>query len=317
MRILVTGAAGFVASHLAERLARSGHDVVGIDCFTDYYARELKDLNAADVEAAGAEIRPLDLACDELANALEGVEIVYHLAAQPGISATTPFATYVRNNLTATHCLLEACAACPSLELFVNVATSSVYGFQATDPETSPARPVSHYGVTKLAAEAMALAYHETRRLRATSFRLFSVYGPRERPEKLFPRLIRAILRDEPFPLYEGAQSHSRSFTFARDIVDGLVSALENPGVCAGEIFNIGSDAEFRTLDAIRIVEEILGRKARIENVPGRPGDQLRTAANIDKLREQLDYAPRVGLEEGLRETVAWFEERLGESAPS
>ena len=171
------------------------------------------------------------------------------------------------------------------------------------------------YGVTKLGAEAMALAYHETRRLRATSFRLFSVYGPRERPEKLFPRLIRAILQDEPFPLYEGAQSHSRSFTFARDIVDGLVAALENPGVCAGEIFNIGSDAEFRTLDGIRIVEEILDRKARIENVPGRPGDQLRTAANIEKIRDQLGYAPRVGLEEGLRETVAWFQERLSANA--
>lgn len=311
MRVLVTGAAGFVASHLAERLAHLGHEVVGIDCFTDYYARELKDRNAADVEVAGARILELDLASDDLAPAFEGVEAVYHLAAQPGISADTRFEDYLRNNVVATQRLLEAAAACPSLAIFANVSTSSVYGLRATDPETAPPRPASHYGVTKLAAEAMALAYHEAHRLRAASFRLFSVYGPRERPEKLFPRLIHAILRDEAFPLCAGAEEHSRSFTFTRDIVDGLLAAVEKPDTCAGEIFNIGSDEEFKTLDGIRIVEEILGRTARIEPVAGRPGDQIRTAANIDKIRHFLGYAPRVRLEEGLRETVTWFEERL------
>ena len=309
MRILVTGAAGFVASHLAERLSEIGHDVVGLDCFTDYYPRARKEKNAADVKAAGASMLPLDLAADDLGSALDGVEAVYHLAAQPGISASTPFESYLQNNIVATHRLLEACLENPSLELFVNVATSSVYGFRATDPETAPPRPVSHYGATKLAAEAMTMGYHESGRFPATSFRLFSVYGPRERPEKLFPRLIESILSGTAFPLYEGAESHSRSFTYTRDIVNGLVRAVEDPDLCAGEIFNIGSDEEFQTLDAIHIVEDILGTKARIEKVPGRPGDQIRTAAQIDKIRERLEYAPTVSLEEGLRETVAWFQQ--------
>lgn len=310
MRILVTGTAGFIASHLAERLCALGHDVVGIDCFTDYYARDQKEKNSADVAAAGATLLELDLSKDDLSAATDGVEMVYHLAAQPGISASTPFESYLQNNIVATHRLLEACQEISSLELFVNVATSSVYGFRATDPETAPARPVSHYGATKLAAEAMTMGYHETGRFLATSFRLFSVYGPRERPEKLFPRLIESIITDTSFPLYEGAETHSRSFTFTRDIIDGLVRAVEEPGLCAGEIFNIGSDSEFQTVDAIRIVEDILGTKARIEKVPGRPGDQTRTAAQIGKIRERLGYAPTVSLEEGLRETVAWFRQQ-------
>ena len=311
MRILVTGAAGFIASHLAERLAQAGHEVVGLDCFTDYYSRDLKERNARDVRDAGAEFHECDLARDALEPALEGVHAVYHLAAQPGISASTTLETYLRNNLIATHRLLEACTARGGIELFVNVATSSVYGYNATDPETVPARPVSHYGVTKLAAEAMVLGYGESRELPACSFRLFSVYGPRERPEKLFPRLIGAILRDEEFPFYEGAESHSRSFTFTRDIIDGLQKALDDPSRCRGEIFNIGSDSEFTTLDGIRIVEDLLGQKARTRRIPGRPGDQIRTSACIDKIRDQLGYSPRVSLEEGLGETVEWFKTNL------
>ena len=315
MRIMVTGAAGFIGSHLAERLAHSGHDVIGLDCFSDYYARALKDRNARDVRAAGASLLECDLASDPLKEALEGVTAVYHLAAQPGISATTTLDSYLRNNVIATDRLLQACLEKGEIELFVNIATSSVYGYHATEPESVAPRPVSHYGVSKLAAEAMVLGAAESHDLTACSFRLFSVYGPRERPEKLFPRLIGAILQDEEFPLYEGAASHSRSFTFTRDIVDGLLLALDDPARCRGEIFNIGSDSEFKTLDAIRIVEELLGRKARMRNLPGRPGDQLRTSACIDKIRDQLGYSPRVGLEEGLAETVEWFEQHLAGEA--
>jgi UDP-glucuronate 4-epimerase len=311
MRIMVTGAAGFIGSHLAERLARLGHEVVGLDCFTDYYPRVLKDRNANDVRASGARLLECDLASDSLEEALEGVTAVYHLAAQPGISAATSLDTYLRNNVVATDRLLQACLAKGGIDLFANIATSSVYGYHATEPESVAPRPVSHYGVTKLAAEAMVLGAVESHGFAACSFRLFSVYGPRERPEKLFPRLIGAILQDTEFPLYEGAATHSRSFTFTRDIVDGLVLALDDPERCRGQIFNIGSDSEFATLDAIRIVEELLDRKARIRNQPGRPGDQLRTSACIDKIRDRLGYTPRVGLETGLAETVAWFKRQL------
>ena len=307
MRILVTGAAGFVASHLAERLARDGHDVVGLDNFSNYYAEALKRENAAAVAASGVEILEIDLASDNLTDTLAGVETVYHLAAQPGISASTPCENYLRNNFIASQRLLQAATEAQSLILFVNVSTSSVYGLHATSPETAPARPASYYGVTKLAAEALALSYHDNRLVPATSFRLFSVYGPRERPEKLFPRLIRSIVAGQPFPLYKGATEHSRSFTYIGDIVEALVRAAESVDACAGEVFNIGSDSEFKTLDAIRIVERLTGGRAQLEEAAARPGDQLRTSACIDKIRDRLGYRPRVSLEEGLALTVDWF----------
>jgi nucleoside-diphosphate-sugar epimerase len=183
MKILVTGAAGFVGSHLAERLSGLGHTVVGLDAFNDYYARALKDLNASDVRAAGVEMLPFDLACDDLTPAVEGVEVVYHLAAQPGISATTPYSQYVRNNLDATYRLLEAVRKQPSLQCFVNIATSSIYGEHATDSEETPPKPTSYYGVTKLAAEQLALAYCRDQGyppVRCASFRFMaSASGPR------------------------------------------------------------------------------------------------------------------------------------------
>ncbi len=311
MKILVTGAAGFVGSHLAERLTGLGHTVVGLDAFNDYYARALKDLNASDVRAAGAELLTLDLACDDLTPAVEGVEVVYHLAAQPGISATTPYSQYVRNNLDSTYRLLEAVKKQASLKCFVNIATSSIYGEHATDSEETPPKPTSYYGVTKLAAEQLALAYWRDQKVPACSLRLFSVYGERERPEKLYPKLINAILADKPFPLFEGSEHHSRSFTYVGDIVDGFVAVLNHLDVCVGEIFNIGSDIEITTGEGMAIVEEILGQKVRIDRKGRRPGDQLKTHANIEKARRVLGYTPHTTPREGLRAEVEWFKERI------
>jgi nucleoside-diphosphate-sugar epimerase len=311
MRILVTGAAGFIGSHLAGRLAGLGHEVTGLDNYADYYARERKELNASALAGAGVRVAERDLATDDLAEAVAGVEAVYHCAAQPGISADVPLETYVRNNITATHRLLEAVERAGAVRLFVNVATSSIYGRQATDPEDAPPKPTSHYGVTKLAAEQLVLARQREAGLPACSLRLFSVYGPRERPEKLFPKLITAMLRDEPFPLYAGSEAHSRSFTYVDDIVDGFVAALDHADACVGEILNIGCEEEITTGRGIAIVEEILGRKARIEPKPPRPGDQLRTHADIGKARRLLGYAPATAPEEGLRRTVAWFRDEL------
>lgn len=311
MNILVTGAAGFIGSHLAERLAGLGHRVWGLDCLTDYYAYAQKALNLAQVRERGVEHLPLDLAEDDLTGALEGVDFVYHLAAQPGISAATPFETYLRNNIVATQRLLEAAQGATSLQGFIYISTSSVYGADATGDERTEPRPTSHYGVTKLAAEQLALALHRDRDFPACSLRLFSVYGPRERPEKLYPRLIGAILKGREFPLYEGSAEHLRSYTYVDDIVDGLVAVLENFAGCVGEIFNLGTDRTCTTGEGLETVEAILGQQARIRVEPPRPGDQLRTHANIAKARKVFGYQPTTGLREGLEQEVAWYREQI------
>lgn len=311
MKIVVTGAAGFIGSHLAETLAKQGHVVVAIDSFTDYYAAELKQANAEDIAAAGVALHRLDLATDDLALALDGVEFVFHLAGQPGISASTPLADYVRNNIVATDKLLTACQRQPSLRLFVNVATSSVYGRHAYDPETEPPKPTSYYGVTKLAAEQLALALHREKRFPACSLRIFSVYGPRERPEKLYPKLIRSILTDTPFPLFEGSEHHSRSYTFVGDIIEGFVSVLDQPEKLPGEIINMGSDVEMSTGEGIALIEQIMGKKAKLDIKPKRPGDQLHTCANIGKARQLLGYNPHTQLADGLRAEVDWYVNRI------
>lgn len=311
MKIVVTGAAGFIGSHLAETLARQGHQVVGIDSFTDYYSARLKRANAEDVEATGVALHRLDLATDDLSPALQDVEFVFHLAGQPGISATTPMADYVRNNLVAMDKLLLACQQQSSLRCFVNVATSSVYGRHATDTEEIPPKPTSYYGVTKLAAEQLALAFHREKGFPACSLRIFSVYGPRERPEKLYPKLIRSILTDTPFPLYEGSQEHSRSFTYVGDIIEGFVNVLDRPEKVIGEIINMGSDVEMTTGQGIAIIEQIMGKPAKFDIRPKRPGDQLHTCANISKARQLLGYAPHTLLEDGLKAEVDWYVNRI------
>ena len=311
MRILVTGAAGFIGSHLCEGLADLGHQVLGLDRYAGYYARSLKEENASDLAERGVDVVSLDLAEDDLAAAVDGVNVIYHCAAQPGIDAATSFDEFLRDNVVATQRLAEAVTGSKSLVGFVNISTSSVYGEVATESEQAVPMPTSRYGVTKLAAEQLVLSYQRSKGLPACSTRLFSVYGPRERPEKLYPRLIRAILRDEPFPLYEGSRSHSRSFTYVADIVAGLMSVLDHPEACQGEIFNIGSDIEITTGEGIEIVEEIIGRSARIEVQPPRHGDQLRTHANITKARQVLGYSPETTPQEGLRAEVEWYKSRI------
>lgn len=311
MKILVTGAAGFIGSHLAERLTTLGHEVVGLDNFTDYYAIALKQLNAADLADTGVPIYKLDLVKDDLTAVLDGVTFIYHLAAQPGISAKTPYEIYVRNNLHATYRLLEAARSLPGLQCFVNVATSSIYGKLAYDAEDAAPQPASLYGVTKLAAEQLVLAAQREQGFPACSLRLFSVLGPRERPEKLYTRLIRAILTGEPFPLYEGSLEHSRSYTAVADIIKGFTAVLQQPDKAIGEIFNIGSDKEITTGEGIAIVETIMGKKAEFIAHPKRPGDQLHTRANIEKAGRMLGYEPTTSLEDALRAQITWYKEKI------
>lgn len=311
MNILVTGSAGFIGSHLCERLVALGHKVVGIDCYTDYYARELKELNAKDIKDRGVETLELDLSKDDLGPVIKDIEVVYHLAAQPGISSTTPFETYMKNNIISTQRLLNVAQVSGGIKGFVNIATSSIYGKHATDNEEKVPKPTSYYGVTKLAAEQLALALYRDKGFPACSVRPFSVYGERERPEKLYPKLINSILEDKEFPLFEGSEKHLRSYTYVGDIVDGLVSILGNLDVCLGEIFNLGTDTAITTGEGISIVEDIIGRKAKISIKPKRAGDQQETHANIEKARKVLNYQPRTTPKEGLAKEVAWYKEKI------
>jgi nucleoside-diphosphate-sugar epimerase len=311
MKILVTGAAGFIGSHLSERLADMNHEVVGIDAFTPYYNRALKELNAEDIKSKGVILLEKNLASDDLIEYMDEVEVIFHLAAQPGISASTPFEDYLKNNIIATHRLLEAAQEASELKFFVNIATSSVYGKDATKTEEAAPEPSSSYGVTKLAAEQMVLAANRDRDFPACSMRLFSVYGERERPEKLYPRVYRSIFTDEKFPFYEGSENHIRSYTYVGDIVDGLVKVLDNFEACSGEIFNIGLDKTMTTGDAIKTVEKVAGKKCKFERKAKRPGDQKVTSAKIDKARKILGYNPTTEPEEGFRKTIEWYKEKI------
>jgi UDP-glucuronate 4-epimerase len=307
MKIFVTGVAGFIGSHLAEALVQLGHSVIGVDCLTNYYSRALKLLNLAQVEASGVTVKRLDLVDEDLTPLLQDVDYIFHLAAQPGISASTPFSDYERNNILATHRLLEAAKKARQLRGFINVATSSVYGADATKDETFEPKPTSYYGVSKLAAEQLVLASARDGGFPACSLRLFSVYGPRERPEKLYPKLIHAILANQPFPLHEGSEKHLRSYTYIDDIIRGFVAVLNRFESCNGEIFNIGTDTAITTGEAIAIVEEMMGKKAMIDVKPKRPGDQLKTHTNIGKAKRLIAYRPTISPREGLERTVHWY----------
>lgn len=312
MRILVTGAAGFIASHLCEKLHSLGHQVTGIDNFNDYYDVRLKEMNAADLAAKGILIHRIDLNDDLREVFSTPFDYVYHLAAQPGISSDTTLREYIDNNIYATQNLLEAVLEYnPELKLFVNIATSSVYGMEATVDEVVPAKPISFYGSTKLAGEQLALGLQRTGKLKACSIRLYSVFGPRERPEKLYTKLIDNLYNDQPFPLFEGSIHHERSFTYVGDIADGLAAVLGREDAVNGEIINLGTDEVNTTAEGIKAVEEIMNKKLIIENKPARKGDQQKTAAVIDKAKKLLDYQPKVTLKEGLQAQVNWYLEKF------
>jgi len=311
MNILVTGAAGFIGSHLAERLASLNHNVIGLDCLINNYSKSLKKLNIKQLQEKGIEFGNIDLSKDDLGAITNDIDFVFHLAAQPGIDASVPFDSYERNNIIATQRLLEAMKDSKSLQGFINISTSSVYGSNAIGNESSIPEPISAYGVTKLAAEQLVLAKSRNKNIIACSLRLFSVYGPRERPEKLYHKLIKCILNDEDFPLCQGSETHIRSYTYIDDIIDGIVLAMDNIEVCNGEIFNIGTDKTITTGEGIRIVEEIIGKKVKIKIEHKRLGDQQKTHANINKARKVLDYNPTTKPKNGLRKEVEWYRANL------
>lgn len=308
MRVLVTGAAGFIGSHTAERLKEMGHEVVGVDNFSPYYNVSLKKLNAKELKVKGIELLNIDLCIDELIKKLPlDVDYIFHFAAHPGISKSSTFEEYLVNNIVGTHKLLQFTERNIKTPFFINIATSSIYGLEATYPETEVPKPASYYGVTKLAAEQLVLSKVREKKLQACSLRLYSVYGPRERPDKLYTKLIDCGINNKSFPLFRGSEKHLRSFSYVQDIVDGIVSVIGKENICNGEIINLGTETESTTAEGIATVEDILETKIDMEIKPVREGDQSRTKANINKARKLLNYNPQTTLRKGLEAHVAWY----------
>jgi nucleoside-diphosphate-sugar epimerase len=309
MKCLVTGAAGFIGSHLCERLLAAGHAVVGLDSFVPYYPRHLKEANLAESRARPAfAFHEVDLRFHPLDPLLDGVEVVFHLAAVPGLARSwTDFDLYQGCNLTATQRLLEAVARRGRLRSFVYASTSSVYGRFASGDEALPTRPVSPYGVTKLAAEHLCRAHADEHGLPLAVLRYFSVYGPRQRPDMGYHAFIQALLLDQPVVVH-GDGLQVRGNTFVGDCVEATVAALQAP---PGEIYNVGGGETANVWEVLAKLEAILGRRAVVQTRPARPGDQRITGADTTRIARHLGWRPRVGLDEGLALQVAWQQAAL------
>lgn len=310
MKCLVTGAAGFIGSHLCERLLQLGHVVAGIDAFIPYYPRALKEANLAAVRNhPDFTVFAADLRDAELGPMLDGAEAVFHLAAMPGLPRSwTDFSLYESCNIAATQRLLEAARRAPDLRRFLYISTSSVYGRFGSGDETLPTRPSSPYGVTKLAAELLCRAYAEEQGLPLVVLRYFSVYGPRQRPDMGYHRFIHALLHGGEIAVY-GDGLQTRGNTYIDDCVAATVAALEAP---LGEIYNVGGGETASVWDIIGKLERITGRKAAVRREPARPGDQRFTAADAGKLTRHVGWTPSVGLDEGLARQAAWQQAQDG-----
>ncbi|OLC14900.1 MAG: hypothetical protein AUH32_04500 [Actinobacteria bacterium 13_1_40CM_66_12] len=289
MKVVVTGAAGFIGSHLSERLLADGQEVVGIDCFTDYYGRAQKEQNLEVARShRNFSFEELDLVDADLAAALEGADVVYHLAGQPGVRPSWghQFDSYARDNIIATQRLLEQLKG-SHLKRLVFAGSSSVYGDAEAFPtrESALPRPVSPYGVTKLAAEHLAHLYTRNFGIPAVSVRYFTVYGPRQRPDMAFARFMRALADGEPIEVY-------------------------------GDGEHLGGGSRVTLNKVLATLEEISGTELQRENLPAAPGDPRHTGASINLARERLGWEPRVALRDGLAKQWEWYQAtRHGESA--
>lgn len=306
-KFLVTGAAGFIGSHLCERLLRDGHGVVGVDCFIPYYDPAVKRGNLAPLRASrNFTFLEKDLRRDDIRSALAGCDAVFHLAAMPGLMKSwEDFSLYSTCNIEATQRLLEA-AKDTRLPHFIHVSTSSVYGREATEPEDSLTQPFSPYGLTKLAAENLCRAYEANFGLPITILRYFSVYGPRQRPDMAYHILIRALLEGRSFPMF-GDGEQTRSNTYVADCVEATWLAAKNRDKALGQVFNVGGGQIISLNEVVTVLEELTGRKANIERKPARPGDQKHTAANIEKAHRLLGYKPATPVRDGLKAEVDWI----------
>ena len=302
MRYVVTGAAGFIGSQLAEKLLEGGHEIVAVDCFTDYYDQALKEENAA-----GLDITRLDLAEENLD--LAGVDGVFHLAGQPGVrSFGDVFEQYVRRNLLASRRVFEAVAAAGTRIVFAS--SSSIYGDaeRYPTPEEAEPRPISPYGITKLGCEQLAYAYAQGFGLDAVVLRYFTFYGPRQRPDMALARIVDALARGSSFELY-GDGLQSRSFTYVADGIEATIAAMKRAP--AGAVYNVGGGEEATMREAIGILERVSGRTLDLVGHRAAAGDVRRTSADATRIERELGWRATTSLTDGLQAQWEWASARV------
>jgi UDP-glucose 4-epimerase len=315
MKALVTGTAGFIGSHLSERLIEAGHEVVGLDAFTDYYARSIKETNIASLTKR-RRFRFIEnsIAQADFDDVLDGVTHIFHLAAQAGVRKSwgTDFSVYTELNIDATQCLLEACVN-RRIESFVYASSSSVYGDAVPIPmlETARPAPLSPYGVTKLAAEHLCMLYHANYNVPTVAVRYFTVYGPRQRPDMAFHRFLNAIHHNEPLHLY-GDGKQTRDFTFIEDAVAATIAAGER-GV-HGSVYNVGGGSRVSMNEILDVMAQCTGKTLNVQQKETQRGDMRDTFADTTRAKTDLGFTPRVILRDGILAEYQWLTSLSGTS---
>ena len=308
MHALVTGAAGFIGSRLARQLREAGHKVTGIDSFSDYYDVALKRANADAVVRSGAALIEADLNTVDLDRILDGVDVIFHLAGQPGVRASwgTDFPVYSRANIEATQRLLEASRNNRDLRRFVYASSSSVYGNAESYPTREDVRPqpVSPYGVTKLAAEHLCTLYAMNFAVPTVSLRYFTVYGPGQRPDMAFTRFITAAVQGGELTVF-GNGEQVRDFTYVDDVISAnLLAATQE--VRPGTVLNVAGGSHTTVNEVLAILAELTGSELRRNNTDGVAGDVQRTGGDTAAIRSILGWSPSVSLREGLSRQLEW-----------
>ncbi len=304
MKCLVTGAAGFIGSHLSETLIEQDNRVRGVDCFTNYYSKRLKQTNLAKLKRSSEfEFVDLDLAEGNISKYVKDIEVIFHLAAQPGVRASwgNSFSYYIRDNIAATQRLLEA-AKEAHLKRFVYASSSSVYGDAERFPtpeETTP-RPISPYGATKLEAELLCEVYQKNFGIPTVVLRYFTVYGPRQRPDMAFSRFISAIQKGNDVVIY-GNGTQRRDFTFVSDTVAATVLSIE---ASPGSVYNVGTGATVSISEVISLLGRITRKPPKIRRTPPERGDPKMTCAETSKIRKDLGFEPKVEISQGLYKQI-------------
>lgn len=314
MKAVVTGCAGFIGSHLTERLLKKKYNIIGIDSFTDFYSKKIKEKNIKNfLEDKNFELKNIDIIEGNLKQIVSDADYVFHLAGQAGVRPSwgKNFEIYTRNNIDVTQKLLEAYID-SDIKKFVFASSSSVYGdtTNISMAENSQTRPISPYGVTKLAAENLCYLYWKNYKIPTISLRYFTVYGPRQRPDMAIAKFTKSIINNEKIEIY-GDGKQTRDFTHISDIVKATVSAAES-GI-EGEVFNIGGGSRISINELINILEKESGKKAIVKYVERQHGDMTNTLADISKARRLLKYNPKVNIEIGINKYIEWFKSDIND----